>query len=173
MKLGKIELKSSKLPVFVRKINQNIHPWFFQRFCHRAKIWPHLFSGFFISVRFLCLLLRENETGSNTLFLSRDDRIKNNKQTFWRHAHVHERNLHDNCYHAAFVFAHRYLSFDQSESFQMLLERCDVSGQVMFFESDQDHRKIDFQTEWEERSVSRPIFDRFCSGKNYCVCLEV
>ena len=31
------------------------------------------------------------------------------------------------------VFAQWYLPFDQSESFQMLLERCDVSGQVIFF----------------------------------------
>ena len=71
------------------------------------------------------------------------------------------------------AFSSKLLGLDQSESFQMLLECCDVSGQLMFFEREQEPWKIDFQMEGEEMPVSRSIYDRFCSGKNYCISQDV
>ena len=72
------------------------------------------------------------------------------------------------------AFSSKLLGLDQSESFQMLLECCDVSGQLMFFEREREQEpwKIDFQME-EEMPVSWSIYDRFCSGKNYRISQDV
>ena len=57
------------------------------------------------------------------------------------------------------------LGLDQSESSQMLLKYCELSGQLMFFDRGQYLRKINFQTDWEQMPVSRPIFGHVSFGK--------